>query len=713
MAIHCTSLVREAGLARNLISEGLWKRVVGALGGTVHGGGKSLAATIDSAPLLVLFAAFSLFTWMGGAWCIARLTRVPYRQALSSWGIAGWLWWLLPIVWELLDLAAGLAGSIGAVGVLRGTLSLWHGAIWAGWMTTGLTLAMRTTEVNAPGGETAIPRTVWGAMLVYIVIFGSMNVGLYQSLMLPHGDSAMYEEHLWNLLHGKGFRSYLDGGRLFLGEHVQVIHLLLIPLYLVWPSHILLELVQSTALAAGAIPLYSIARRHGGSNRAAVLLALAYLLYVPMQNLDIAVDFKTFRPNSFEIPLFLAAFDALERRRWTWFVTLLAFTLLCQEDAGTIIAPLGLWIACRAAMLARPPGASAASAASADSALDRARVRRIRFGGIGLAAFGVVYVLLVIKVVLPWFRGGADVHFAQYFTELGDSSGSITAAVFRHPELVVKRLFDPTSISFGMALIVPLGLLPFLSPGRLAIAAPLFGVLCLSDITNSARHHFHAPLVPVILWAAAAGLATVPRFSARIGRLPLPIGDSLTGPKERRGIPAALFRSTSRALPVMGLRLPEEPVRRLAPRDRKAIEAGALWTTLCSACMGVFLGLSPLSLSFWDGDSYAYWRKMYVPGERSRQVSALLAQLPADCRVASTDFIHPRLTHFERSYDYSDYRPIVPDDADYIVIDARHPYSQIHDPRQIKELRNEPGRWELLPDQTNNCFFVLKRVRQQ
>ena len=90
-----------------------------------------------------------------------------------------------------------------------------------------------------------------------------MNWQLYRSLQLPHGDSAMYEEHLWNLLHGKGFRSYLDQG-IFLGEHVQVIHLLLIPLYLLWPSQMLLELCDSALLAASCVPVYWIARRHSG-----------------------------------------------------------------------------------------------------------------------------------------------------------------------------------------------------------------------------------------------------------------------------------------------------------------------------------------------------------------------------------------------------------------------------------------------------------------
>ena len=61
--------------------------------------------------------------------------------------------------------------------------------------------------------------------------------------------------------HGKGFRSYLDQG-VFLGEHIQVIHLALIPLHMLWPSHLLLEICESLALNSAAIAVFWIARRH-------------------------------------------------------------------------------------------------------------------------------------------------------------------------------------------------------------------------------------------------------------------------------------------------------------------------------------------------------------------------------------------------------------------------------------------------------------------
>ncbi len=392
-----------------------------------------------------------------------------------------------------------------------------------------------------------------------------MNWLLYESLLMPHGDSGMYEEHIWNLLHGKGFRSYLDGGRLFLGEHVQVIHLLSIPLYVLWPSQALLELLQSACLALGAIPVYRITRRHTDSCTAAALMAIAYLLYFPMQYLDIAVTLKTFRPNSFEIPLLLCALNALELRRYGAFLAWLGVTLLCQEDAAMVIAPLGVWIAARQARWA---GMS-----------DRGTRGRLAWFGSGLAVFGGAYVILVVKVVLPWFRGGADVHFAQYFEGLGTTSDEIVTNVLSRPELLLGKMdFNVKTCFFAVQLLAPLGFLPLLSPGRLAVAAPLFGVLCLSEMTNSPLHHFHAPLVPILVWAAASGLAQVEPLSGKFTAWRHRRRRVEATSDERRRIPPEDFVASGKTLPASSICGGSDklPIRHFS-HARTPVIAAAVW----------------------------------------------------------------------------------------------------------------------------------------
>src|SRR5690349_10104470 len=116
---------------------------------------------------------------------------------------------------------------------------------------------------------------------------------------------------------------------------------------------------------------------------------------------------------------------------------------------------------------------------------------------------------------------------------------------------------------------------------------------------------------------------------------------------------------------------PVAPVQRSWSPERLAALALAF-----SVSTGMVFAIHPASLTFWDPGRSSYWRTLYVPGERAHQYAKIAHLIPATARVASTDFVHPRYTHDERSYDYSDYpRKVadyedkVPDDTDYIVID--------------------------------------------
>ena len=671
-------ILARSTLAQTLVSPGLWSDLVNRCGGQVRYRGNLSLGEVPFVPLLLAATMWVLGTWLLGSLALAWSTGRGWGRSLAELGRWGTPWWLLPAGFALLNVGLEMGWPAGeGAPLLYGTLPFWLSASVAGWGSTWMALSQSLSQsgessTDLPPGEPArrpgdastvglwgVPWVVWLGMAVYTLVFTGLNWQLYHALRLPHGDSAMYEEHLWNLLHGKGFRSYLDNGRLFLGEHVQVIHVLLVPVYLLWPSHLLLELVQSAALAAGAIPVFRITRRATGNATAATLLALAYLLAFPVQFLDIAIDFKTFRPNAFEIPFLLLALDALESRRFRACGVWLLLTLLCQEDASPVLAPLGLWIALR-----WPAGADAGDV-TAD--------RQVRRGGVALMLGATAWLVLVVKVILPWFRGGADVHFAQYFSDLGDSTDSIVTTVLKHPGAVWQRWWRPESALFALGLLAPLGGLPCLSPGRLLVAVPLFGVLCLSDITDSPLHHFHAPLLPILFWSAAHGLANAGRWTAPAARRWLSPG---TSPADAR---------------------------------RFCLVPTAAWALLAALTSGFWIGVSPQSLAFWDRHSSGYWRDLYVPGERSRQLEQVLALIPTTARVASTDLIHPRFTHHERSYDYSSYRPIVPDDCEYIVIDVHAPGSQIRGPQDVKELRQSPPAWKLLPDHTNGQFLVLQR----
>lgn len=648
-----------------------------------------------------------LQTWLGSAaFATQFISPTSWQRLVSSQALGGQLaldgqsadipWW--PCFWLSLSACAGsgllvtlalrragwrsaglrAAAICGAAAI---TLDLWEW-VWLAttllpWQTPALVLGVIAPfwvatvlgiagcKIAASSNEASVASrsrrgVVWLLCGVYAAVFVTMNWQLYFNLLIPHGDSAMYEEHLWNVLHGKGFRSYLDQG-LFWGEHIQFVHLFLLPLYALWPSHLLLELCESCALAAGAWPVYWLARRHTGDSRAAVCLAASYLLYFPTQFLDIEIDLKTFRPEAFGLPLLLFTLDQLDRRNWRGFVAGLLLTLTVKEDYSLVFGPLGLWIAWDAWSRNR---------------IGRAGLKRSPlWPGFALTIGSVAYLFLATRVLMPWFRSGAEVHYARYFSKFGETPEQIVRTMLTQPGLLFGELCSIPTLLYACSLLIPVAGIPLFAPSRLLVGLPLFGILCLNELAKDPRHQFHAPLVAIVYWAAAAGLPVAAR--------------SLAGLGDRLGRPFSREQSDS-------------------------LTRHSTWTFALAT--GLFFSLSPLGIAFWDPGSSWAWQRLYAPQERAAHFAPALKLIPPSARVASTDFVHPRFTHFERSYDYSgyarkvsNYEQRVPEDTDYIVIDTRHHYSTVHEPADIPEFRDPSGQWELLPDETEGYFIVLKR----
>jgi uncharacterized membrane protein len=660
--------------ATPFVSGSTWEAIVLLLGGDVAARPVgSRQAVLSTAVLQGIALAESIMIWVIGGLCLKRRNPAAGWDGMIRWGLRGWRWWCLAAVWSAALLLGLASEATGLVIFLVKSAPLWFALLVSLWLAEWFPLWRTAAGIEGLDEQRETRRGRRGVLLgvfVYTVVFTAMNWGLWLNLQIPHGDSAMYEEHLWNLEHGKGFRSYLDQG-LFLGEHLQVIHVLLVPLHLVWPSHLLLELCQSLALALTALPVYSISRRHSGSSRAALYLALATLLYFPLQQLDISIDFKTFRPTAFGIPLLLAAIDQFERGRLKSMGLCLLLTLSTQEDFAIPIALFGAWLCLTGGLT----GGQAISQAGLIYPQNSTRFNRIL--GLVLLIGGTAYLFAAVKVVIPWFRDGETVHYARYFARFGETPTEIVWGMLTQPRLVFESLVNSSSLLYAAYLLLPLGCLPLLSPSRLLIGLPLFVLLCLNELSQDPPgpfHHFHAPLVPLLLWSAAAGLSRL---------------------------------------------------RGMEPGWNTAV-CGARFALTSALVSGAFYTLSPAGVRFWDQGRVVagrptHWRALYIPDERARRWAEVEQLIPEDARVASTDFVHPRLTHRERSYDYSGYvRRVagdtdgVPSDTTHIVIDLRHPYSasvlgNVRSAADVRERQERPDEWELISPPDDEFFVVLRR----
>ena len=354
-------------LSDSRLNGGFWPKDIGlhvsaAFGGTAGSGQTGtprngvtqtelswLSVAVRLAGLLVFSALIS------GVWAVLRPSHYPGKRARrrfeSGFQSATSLIsrpWLLAGGWLIVWFIATSITNVALSNFMLFATPLFAAFIVASSLN-GFWNSCIATSPTALAHQTApqVSQRYWKELLVVLLAAACweatsfwMNERLYAGLLVPHGDSAMYEEHLWNVWHGKGFRSYLDQG-LFLGEHIQVIHLLLLPLHKIWPSYLMMELMASSSLAICGVPIFSIAKRHSGSSRAAMWLALAWLLFFPMHFLDIAIDLKTLRPSCYGLPFLFWGIDFAERRRLVISSLCFLIALTTQEDFALVVGSIG------------------------------------------------------------------------------------------------------------------------------------------------------------------------------------------------------------------------------------------------------------------------------------------------------------------------------------------------------------------------------------
>lgn len=524
----------------------------------------------------------------------------------------------------------------------------------AGWIAT--VSIGRQRRLDRARGDASI---VVIAALLYAATFSTLAILQTRALNVPHGDSAMYEEHLWNVLHEKGFRSQLDDGRSFLGEHVEFVHLLLLPIYVLDPSLDLLHSLKSLALGMGSLGVFWIARRRGLPSDAGRWLALAYLVSFPVQYLDLEANWKSFRPESFGVPLLLAGLGAFEAHHLIGTMVLFALAATAKEDYLFVLAGIGLWISISSLRPNRPPAPTTGdSSTPVDNSIgvmtgeqpteayrggQHARFRLTQSGltqsGLtlsGLTLFGLTLftaslaaLALAVLVVIPWIRGGAP-HYAPYFASLGATPSEIVWTIVTRPGWIVSRWATAENGRFVLLALGSAGFLSLGSPGRLLVAGPVFAYLALGEREgmNTLFFHFHGPILPILWWSAAAGAGNLARW--------------------------------------------------IQPKK------SCLFAFVMSLTLTAMHGKGPLSRGFHDRQGASprdrisgrfeprgtYWRDLYVPGSRRSSLEKLLTLIDVNERVAATDYLRPAFTHHRAAHDYPTLRHHVTiDDVDVIVLD--------------------------------------------
>ena len=346
----------------------------------------------------------------------------------------------------------------------------------------------------ARGARLLRPRPLlWTAIGAYTVGFSALSILRYRAYNTGRFDLGNMVQAVWSTAHGHPLEvTNLQGEQASrLGSHFDPILAGLAPLWWIWPSPNMLVVVQALAIALGALPVFWLARKHLGSERAALGFALSYLLYPAVQWLTL----NEFHPVALACPLLLYAFWYLDEDRLVAFAVFAALAALTKEEIPLVIAGMGLWYA-----------------------ISR---RRWVEGGV-IAVAGLVVTAIAVEVVLPHFNEGASSAFYGRYGSLGNSPGEILKTIVLHPGRVLDTAFDHEGAHYLLDLFLPLLLLALAAPLVLLAALPELGLNLLSatHTQSSIHHHYTAGLIPPLFVATILGAARLTRSRPNL-RVPL------------------------------------------------------------------------------------------------------------------------------------------------------------------------------------------------
>lgn len=294
-------------------------------------------------------------------------------------------------------------------------------------------------------------------------------------------DLAVFDQVYWNATQGRLFESTLDRGACgpssFLGGHLSLLPLALLPVYAAVPRAETLLVLQALAIGLGAWPLYVLARERlrPGAERLAVVLS--YLLIAPLGWMALF----DFHEIPFAIPFLGWALVFVARGQPWRAVLVLVASFLVKEELPLVA--LGF-----AALLL---------------------LQRRWLPGLALGAASVTWFVVAVKVVIPAFAGG-DYRYTSFYAGLGDDEVEIVRTVLTDPGRTLGVLAEHgrMKLRYVAAIFGPLLGLALASGPYAVLALPSLAYTLLSDHTHqfSLQNHYAATLVPIAVGTGVLGL---------------------------------------------------------------------------------------------------------------------------------------------------------------------------------------------------------------
>lgn len=415
------------------------------------------------------------------------------------------------------------------------------------------------------------------------------------------GDMAVLNQIMYTFTYELVFRTTLHGGKNYLAEtHFTPILVLISPLYALAGNILTLFFVTAVSFAVSGVLLGKVAEMRFGNPVYGYAVFILFLFYPASLNLSIV---NGFRPVILSVLFLSGAIYAFERDSFRLFVLMLLLAMLCKETIALAVVPFAVvgWLEKRSALWSATP-----------------------------VVLGIGYFYVVTSLVMPGLRGGSGFAGADVgeFSHLGNSAGEIVTTVLLNPLDTISLAVNAQSLIFAFKELFPGLFLSLLAPEVLFIPASQWALVTLADSGYFLKlyNHYHAPLLPFVVWSLLIGIQRVQHLTEYAAA--------------RR---ESLRRIVDRYSAFMGT---EHNVS-------NPVRAGILALVLANVLL-----FSPFGAQVNHASTNVGWVDNDIHGQ--------LAEVPSDASVSSQHILRPQLSSRGELYRFPDVSG-----ADYIVLNTQ------------------------------------------
>jgi len=420
-------------------------------------------------------------------------------------------------------------------------------------------------------------------------------------------DLAIYASLAWHMVHGPLFYdSILD--RNLLGHHFSPIFLVIGLLYRLYEDPMMLMVLQTIGLGAGAVALYLIAVRILGYTGWTIAALLLYLFHFYL-HIAHHIEFHT---SLLGIPILLWLLYFAERSARIPVLLCAALAMTVEEVVVMGVAAVGLYLAFFN--------------------------RTLRAVGIVCAVVACLQFALVVGVVMPAINHEPGGHLLwSRYEHLGASFSEALENLLRHPVWALNQAFvQGNRWYYVLALVGSFGFLPVLAWRQALFAALPILLLLLNRNPSQYKLGFHysAAALPLLYYSMVYGLAALRDLLTRYhteSQLRLRLAGSFT-----------LVLLAANILQIPGYNLSRVDsgyvdLRRSAlakiPERVSVAASSALVTQLVNRDHICYVTWRPGELCFWGAPEYVILElgarrdPNLAPGDELRYVDSLVTDL--------------------------------------------------------------------------------------